>query len=217
MDDWELPVSEIRSWTYVLMEHYGFDGVKALINKALEGRLDEGTVELLACQGEILENHAAVSDRIRAWRSDIPVVPSHWPPIHPFDAHRRVFSFFNDEYYIPGEAPEDAPTIKAVLDEYNRWFLLTLLKKFRYDDAKASQRRNIVWRIVRHDPYTDPYDSQDFMRGKRDHETRHRRASRDELANNIYNDTPSAGPSGLTRTTRSQLHPPPPPQYWHQA
>ncbi|KAK0209498.1 hypothetical protein IW262DRAFT_1498330 [Armillaria fumosa] len=217
MDDWELPASEIRSWTYTLMEHYGFEGVKALTNRALEGRLDGGVVQLLACQGEVLDNHAAVCDRVRAWRNNIDVVPSYSQPIHPFDAHRRVFSFFNDEPYTPGEAPEDAPAIKALIHEYDRWFLLTLLRKFRYDDAKASEAQNIFWRLVHHDPYTEPYDCEDFMRGKRDHETQNHRASRDEPTNNIYNNIPSAGPSGLTRTTPSQSYPPPQPHYWYQA
>ncbi|KAK0474256.1 hypothetical protein IW261DRAFT_1499718 [Armillaria novae-zelandiae] len=85
------------------------------------------------------ENHTAVSERVRAWRNDIAFVPRHTPPIHPFDAHRRVFSFFDDEPYTPGSAPDDAPTFEALAREYDRWFLLTLLGKFRYDDWKASR------------------------------------------------------------------------------
>ncbi|KAK0467474.1 hypothetical protein IW261DRAFT_1426571 [Armillaria novae-zelandiae] len=217
MDDWEQPVSEIRSWTYILIEHYGLDRVHGLINRALEGLLDEGIVQLLACQRQVLEDHAAVSDRVRAWRNNIAVVPSHSPLIHPFDTHRRVFSFFNDEQYAPGEAPEDAPGLKALTHGYDRWFLLTLLGKFRYDDRKASEGRSILWRLVPHDPYTEPDDCEDFMHAKRDHETRNHRASRDEPTNDTYNNIPSAGPSGLTRTMPGQSYPPRRRRYWHKA
>ncbi|KAK0466518.1 hypothetical protein IW261DRAFT_1116666 [Armillaria novae-zelandiae] len=228
MDHWEQPVSEIRTWTYTLVstivytndlpliatlqiEHYGLDGVHGLINRALEGSLDEDIVQLLACQRQVLEDHAAVSDRVRAWRNNIAVVPNHSPPIHPFDAHRRVFSFFNDEQYAPGEAPEDAPTPRAVIHGYDRWFLLTLLGKFRYDDRKASEGRNILWRLVPHDSSTEPDDCEDFLRSKRDDRAQNHRASRDEPTNDIYNNISSAGPSGLTGTTPSQSYPPSPP------
>ncbi|KAK0467476.1 hypothetical protein IW261DRAFT_1574099 [Armillaria novae-zelandiae] len=184
MDHWEQPVSEIRSWTYTLIGHYGLDGVHGLINRVLEGPSDEGVVQLLACQRQVLEDYAAVSDRVRAWRNNI-VVPSHSPLIHPFDAHRRVFSFFNDEPYTPGKAPEDAPSLKALTCGYDR-------------------RAEHTLRLVPHDPYTEPNDCEDFMHAKRDHETRNHRASRDEPTNSIYNNIPLAGPSGLTTTTPSQ-------------
>ncbi|KAK0209534.1 hypothetical protein IW262DRAFT_1302245 [Armillaria fumosa] len=146
------------------------------------------------------ENYAAVSDRVRAWRNNIAVVPSHSQPIHPFDAHHGVFSFFNDEPYTP-EASEDTSTLKALIHKCDR--------KFRYDDAKASERRNIVWRLVHHDPYTEPYDCEDFMHGKRDKRIQNHHASRDEPTNDIYNNTPSAGPSGLTTMMPSQPYPQP--------
>ncbi|KAK0468872.1 hypothetical protein IW261DRAFT_1517283 [Armillaria novae-zelandiae] len=219
MDDWEVPVSEIRSWTYTLVgtiaytkdlplivalqiDVLGFDTVVAFRNKALEGSLDERGVQLLVHWGQ--ENHAAVTNRVRAWRNNIAVIPSHLPPIHPFDAHRRVFSFFNDEPYTPGEAPDDAPTLKALIHEYNRWFLLTLLKRFRCDDAKASEGWNILWHLVRYDPYMEPYDCEDFMRGKRNNMTQNHRASRDELTNTVYDNTILVSPLGLTTTTPSQ-------------
>ncbi|KAK0481139.1 hypothetical protein EDD18DRAFT_1113134 [Armillaria luteobubalina] len=217
MEDWELPVSEIRSWIYSLIEYWGFDTVVAFRNRVMEEPSDEGGGQLLACEREVLENHAAVSDHIRSWRNDVSVVPGHSPPIHPFDAHRRVFAFFDNKSYTPSEAPNEAPPLRALIHEYDRWFLLTLLRKFRYDDAKASERRNILWRLVHHDPYTEPYDSEDFMRGRRDHETRNYRASRDEPTKAIYNNTTSVGPSGLTSTMPGQSYPQPQPRQQLQA
>ncbi|PBK90535.1 hypothetical protein ARMGADRAFT_299604 [Armillaria gallica] len=108
--DWEVPVSEIRSWTYILIEVFGFEAVLAFRDRAIESLLDEMNELLLACEGEVLRNHAAINDRVTAWRNNVAVVPSHAPPIRPFDLHRRVFSFLNDEHSTPGEAPDDAPT-----------------------------------------------------------------------------------------------------------
>ncbi|KAK0493430.1 hypothetical protein EDD18DRAFT_1333789 [Armillaria luteobubalina] len=155
------------------------------------------------------ENHAVVNDHVIAWRNDATVVPSHSPPIHPFDAHRRVFAFFNNEAYTPGEVPNDTPPLRALIHEYDRWFLLTLLRNFRYDDAKASERRNILWHLVHHDPYTEPYDCGDFMRAKINHRTQNHRASHDEPMNAIHDNTTSVSPSGLTSTMPGQSYPQP--------
>ncbi|KAK0209504.1 hypothetical protein IW262DRAFT_1468758 [Armillaria fumosa] len=209
MDDWEVPVSEIRSWIYSLIEYWGFDTVVRFRNRALEGPLHERSVQLFACEREVLENHAAANDHIRAWRNNVVVVPSYSPPIHPFDAHRHVFAFFNDEPYTPGEAPNDVPPLRALIHEYDRWFLLTLLRKFRYDDREASEGRNILWRLVHHDPYTEPYDCEEFMRRKRDNRTQNHRASRDEPTKAIYDNTTSVSPSGLTSTMPGQSYPQP--------
>ncbi|PBK62481.1 hypothetical protein ARMSODRAFT_980745 [Armillaria solidipes] len=134
---------------------------------------------------------------------DIAVVPSHAPPVHPFDSHRHVFSFLIDEPYTPGEATKDAPTLGA--REWGRWFLLTLFGKPRYDDRKASEERNILWRLVHHGPRTEPDDWEDLMRSRRDDRTQHQR-----WANQLHIQQYAAvSPSGLTATTPSQSHPPP--------
>ncbi|KAK0221141.1 hypothetical protein EDD85DRAFT_1028373 [Armillaria nabsnona] len=195
MEDWKVPVSEIRSWTYTLIEVFGFETVVAFRNRAIESPLEERGALLLACEGEVLRNHAAVSDRVTAWRNKITVVPSHVPPVHPFDEHRRVFSFLNDEPYTPGKAPDDTPTLDS--REYDRWFLLTLLGKPHYDDRKASEGRKILWRLMQHDPYTEPDDWENFLRSKRDERTQHHHASHDEPTNHIYNNMPSVSPLGV--------------------
>ncbi|KAK0476000.1 hypothetical protein EDD18DRAFT_1366667 [Armillaria luteobubalina] len=217
MDDWEIPVSEIRSWIYSLIEYWGFDTVVAFRNRVMEGPSDEGGGQLLACERGVLENHAAVSDHIRAWRNDVSVIPGHSPPIHPFNTHRRVFAFFDDKPYTPGEAPNKVPPLRALIHEYDRWFLLTLLRKFRYDDAKASERRNILWRLVHHDPYTEPYDSEDFMHGKRINRTWNYCTSRDEPTNMIYDNTMPASPSGLMTMMPSLSYSQPQPRQQLQA
>ncbi len=135
-----------------------------------------------------------------------------YPPIR---LHRRVFSFLNDELYNPGEVPDDAPIVDA--HEYNRWFLLTLLGKPRYDDRKASEEWKILWRMVQHDPYTEPDDWEDFLRSKRDKMAQNHRARRDEPTNTIYNNIATVSPSGLTTTMPSQLYPLLQPHHWHRA
>ncbi|PBK62487.1 hypothetical protein ARMSODRAFT_1024898 [Armillaria solidipes] len=214
MEDWEVPVSEICSWTYTLIKVFGFETVVAFRDRATERPLNKRGALLLACERDVLRNHAAVNDRVTAWRNNVSVVPNHTPPIHPFDSHRRVFSFLNDEPYTPGETTDDAPTLDA--REYDRWFLLTLLGKPRYDGRKALEERKILWRLVHHDPYTEPDDWEDFMRSKRDNRTQRHRASRDEPTNHVYSNTASVSPSGLTTTMPSQSYPPPQPHYWNR-
>ncbi|KAG7446152.1 uncharacterized protein BT62DRAFT_155813 [Guyanagaster necrorhizus] len=136
-----------------------------------------------------------VTEQVMAWRSNIDVVPNHAPPIHPFDSHRRLLSILNDSSYDPSEVPDDTPTLNA--HEWDRWFLLTLLGKQRYDDRKASEERELLWRAIQHDPLTDPNDWLDFMRSKRDDETQHHRAMRDEQTNEIYDNMTSISPSAL--------------------
>ncbi|KAK0435117.1 uncharacterized protein EV420DRAFT_1653414 [Desarmillaria tabescens] len=201
MEDWEAPMSDIRDWTYILIGVFGFENVKALRERALETPLNERDAMLLACEGEVL-------------RSNIPIVPSHELPIHPFDTHRHLLSILNGMDYVPGEVPDDAPTLRT--GEYIRWFLLTLLGKFRYDDRKAWEEQEVVWRSVQlqHDPHTEPDDWEDFMRSRRDEETRNRPASRDEITNNVYNNMSPVSPSGLAATMPNlppQLH------HWHEA
>ncbi|KAK0474270.1 hypothetical protein IW261DRAFT_1596048 [Armillaria novae-zelandiae] len=135
--------------------------------------------------------------------NDITGVPRHMLPIYPFDAHRRVFSFFN-ELYTPGEAPDNAPTLEALAREYDKWFLLTLLGKFWYDDWKASRGGASSGAAS-----TEADDWEDFLRSKRGDRTQHHRARRDELPNNIYTNMSPVSPSGLTTMMPGQSYPPP--------
>ncbi|KAK0221101.1 hypothetical protein EDD85DRAFT_941532 [Armillaria nabsnona] len=182
MEDWKVPVSEIRPWTYTLIEDFGFETVVAFRNRAIKSPLEERGALLLACEGEILRSGYGLEEQNY-------VVPSHAPPVHPFDSHRRVFSFLNDGPYTPGKAPDDTPTLDS--REYDRWFLFTLLGKPHYDDRKASEGQKILWRLVQHDPYTERDDWENFLRSKRDERTQNHRASRDEPTNHIYNNMPS--------------------------
>ncbi|KAK0446966.1 uncharacterized protein EV420DRAFT_1714433 [Desarmillaria tabescens] len=173
-----------------------------------------------ACEGEVLrthwewKNHSAIVVRVTACRNNIPIVPSHAPPIHPFDSHRSLLAILNNKPYVPGEIPKDAPTLRT--GEYIRWFLLTLLGNFRYDDRKAWEEREVFWRRVQlqHDPHTEPDDWEDFMRSRRDEKTQNCRASRDRQTNTIYDNMASVSPSGLTTTTPNLS---PQPHHWHEA
>ncbi len=132
------------------------------------------------------------------WRSNITVVQSHVPPVHPFNSHKRLLVILNDRSYISHEPPDDAPTLNA--REWDRCFPSTALGKPRYDDRKATAERNILWHNMRQNPYHEREEWEDFMQSRRNSEIRHHRASHDELTNTIYNDTASARPSGLTTT-----------------
>ncbi len=71
MEDWEVPVSEIRSWTYTLactiaytkgspliatsqIGLFGYRNVMSFRDKAMENPLNKRAVLLLACEGEVL-------------------------------------------------------------------------------------------------------------------------------------------------------------------
>ncbi len=146
------------------------------------------------------------------WRNNVAVVPSHTPPIHPFNLHRRVFAFLNDKPYTTGEVPDDPPTLDG--REYDMWFVLILLGKPHYDDRKASEEQKILWCLMHHNPHSEPNDWGDFLLSKRDERTQHHRASRDEPTNHIYNNMPSVSPLGFTTMMPSQSYPPP--QSHHQ-
>ncbi|KAG7441169.1 uncharacterized protein BT62DRAFT_1080358 [Guyanagaster necrorhizus] len=148
-----------------------------------------------------------------AWRNKIDTVTSDMPPIHPFDVHRHTLSISNDNSYVPGEAPDDAPILNP--NVWVRWYLLR--GKQRNDDRKESVERTPLWRTINHDRYDEPNDWADFMRGKRDKKTQHHRASRDEPTNVIYDNTTSVSPSGLTTTMPDLSHSPPLPHHRHQA
>ncbi len=235
MEDWEAPVSEIRDWTYTLVsttaysngsppiarsqiDAFGFENVRMLRMRALENSLDQRGAMMLAYEGKVLvselnwrahweqNNHVAVTERVTVWRNTVTVARSHAPPVHLFDSEQRLLAILNDRPYIPPDIPDDAPTLDT--HDYDRWFLLTLLGKPRYDDKKASKERNIRWHRMRQDPHHEPEDWADFLHRKRDNEARHHRASRDEPTNDIYDNMPSASPLGLTMTMPSQSYPP---------
>ncbi|SJL13959.1 uncharacterized protein ARMOST_17411 [Armillaria ostoyae] len=216
MEDWEVPVSEIRDWTYTLasttIDLPGLGNVTAFRNRAMKIPLNERELMMLAYEGEVL---MTVTERVTAWRSAITVARSHAPPVHPFDSEQRLLAILNNMPYIPPNVPDDAPTLDA--HDYDRWFLLTLLGKPRYDDKKASKERNIRWHRMRQDPHHEPEDWADFIRRKRDDEAQHHRASRDEPNNVIYDHMSPVGPSGLTTTMPSQSNPPPQSHHRHQA
>ncbi|KAG7439683.1 uncharacterized protein BT62DRAFT_695296 [Guyanagaster necrorhizus] len=155
-----------------------------------------------------------VTEQVTAWRSNIDVVPSRTPLMHPFDSHRRMLSILNDRPYIPREAPHDAPPLDA--SEWDRRFLLTLLDKQRYDNRKAEEERELFWCIVTHNPLAEPNDWEDFVHSKKDDMTQHHRGSRDEPSNTIYNNTASVSPSGWTTMMPNHLYPPPPPHHQHE-
>ncbi|PBK90528.1 hypothetical protein ARMGADRAFT_299518 [Armillaria gallica] len=238
MEDWEVPVSEIRSWTYTLgsmitymkgspliatsqIEVFGFENVRMLRERTLESTLDERGVLLLACEGEVLVSllnsviefkNSLVAEKSRDHqRSGYGLEEQNYcyteqcaayPPIRfappcVFIPERRAI--------YPRRSPDDVPTLEV--HEYDRWFLLTLLGKPCNDNRKASEERKILWRLVHHDPCTKPDDWADFLCSKRDNRTQHHRASCNELANTIYDNMASIGPSGLTTTMPSQSSP----------
>ncbi len=71
MEDWEVPISEVREWTYTLVstiaymkgsslitrsqiEAFGYEDVRMLKERALKSPSDERGVLFLACEREIL-------------------------------------------------------------------------------------------------------------------------------------------------------------------
>ncbi|KAK0221097.1 hypothetical protein EDD85DRAFT_983313 [Armillaria nabsnona] len=202
MEDWEVPVSEIRDWTYTLgspliatsqIDLFGFGNVTAFRSRAMENPLSQREAMMLAYEGEVLNwrahwgqnNHVAVTEHVTAWRSAITVAQSHVSPVHPFDSQKRLLAILN-RLYVPHKAPDGAPTLDT--SEYDQRFLLTFLGKPRYDDKKASKEQNIRWHRMRQDPHHKPkyWADSDFLHSKRDDETQHHHPSRDEPANSIY-------------------------------
>ncbi|PBK90424.1 hypothetical protein ARMGADRAFT_1166856 [Armillaria gallica] len=156
---------------------FGLENVTASRNRTIETPLNERDAMMLAYEGK--NNHVAVTESVTAWRSAVTVTGSHAPPVHPFHSEQRLLAIPNDRPYIPPDVLYDAPALDP--REYGRWFLLTLLGKPRYDDKE----RNI----------------------QRDDEARYHRAGRDEPTKDIYNNMPSASPSGLTTMMPSQSYP----------
>ncbi|KAG7441192.1 uncharacterized protein BT62DRAFT_1012004 [Guyanagaster necrorhizus] len=179
----------------------------------METPLNERDKILFACEGEILDNHLGVVEQVTAWRNEIDTLTSDTPPIHPFDVHRHTLSISNDNPYVPDEAPDDAPILDP--NVWVRWYLPR--GKQRNDDRKASEERTALWRTIHHDPYDEPNDWADFMRGKTDKKTQHHRAGRDEPTKSIYDNTASVSPSGLTTMMPNRSHPLPQLHHEHQA
>ncbi|KAK0446947.1 uncharacterized protein EV420DRAFT_1647841 [Desarmillaria tabescens] len=211
LEEWEVTVSDIRDWTYMLKNVLGFRKVLTLEERALETLLNEKDVLLLA---EFLRNHSTVTDRVTVWRRNIAVVsPNHSPPKHPFDSHQCLLLILDARPYIAGEVLGEMPTLDA--RKYIRSFLLGLLGKPRCDNRKTLEEREVLWHTIHRNLHTEPDDWGDFMCNRKAKETQHRRVSRDEPTNTIYNNTASASPSGLTTTTSSQPYQPPPSRHWH--
>ncbi|KAK0461495.1 hypothetical protein IW261DRAFT_1428532 [Armillaria novae-zelandiae] len=183
--------------------------------KALETPLDHRRAMLLVYQGEVLNwrahweqrYHVAVTRRVTAWRSSVPVVQSHLPPVHPFDWEQRLLAILDNRQYSPADVPDDAPTLDA--GEYEQWLKMTLIKRQRHHDKEASSKeRNIHWHQMWQDLHHEPEDWADFQRRKREVEAQHYRARRDAPTNTISGDMPSVGPSGSTTIMPSQANPP---------
>ncbi|KAK0481135.1 hypothetical protein EDD18DRAFT_1468249 [Armillaria luteobubalina] len=202
MDDWEILGSEILADTYELVNEIGFDNVRMMWESALKTSLDHRGTIMLVYQGEVLDAHLAVTDRVNAWLSKVPVVRSRAPHVHAFDSERRLLAILNNTPHIPASAPDDAPTLDP--GEYRRWLRDARLKGQRSKDKEASRERNVRWHQMRQDPHHDPEDWADFQRRKRDDKAQHHRAGRDEPINSIYGNMPSVGPSGSTTTTPSR-------------
>ncbi|KAK0221151.1 hypothetical protein EDD85DRAFT_960324 [Armillaria nabsnona] len=104
MEDWEVPVSGIRDWTYTLIDLFGLENITAFRNRAMENPLNEREAMMLAYEGEVLSNHGAVTKRVTAWRSTITVAQRHAPPVHPLDSEQHLLSILNDTPY-PSRCP----------------------------------------------------------------------------------------------------------------
>ncbi|SJL13956.1 uncharacterized protein ARMOST_17408 [Armillaria ostoyae] len=164
MEDWEVPVFEIRDYTYKLIDTMGIENVRMLRERALETSLNGRDEMLRVYKGEVLNNHVAVTKRVTAWRSEISVAQSHALSVHPANSTMR------------------RPSIVANMT--GGFYYITLLGTPRYDGKKETKERNVPWHYMRQDPRHEPKDWADFLRSKRDDETQHHGASRDEPTNN---------------------------------
>ncbi|KAK0209506.1 hypothetical protein IW262DRAFT_1302222 [Armillaria fumosa] len=71
MEDWEVPVSEIRDYTYKLIDAMGFENVRMLTERTLGTSLDAG------CSAPCLRRRGF--ERVTTRRSQIPVAQSYAP------------------------------------------------------------------------------------------------------------------------------------------
>ncbi len=178
-------------------EGKGFGNLAGREGCGLRGRIIRKCIKLQI--GEVIQPSPT------EWQPGGTVTQSHTPHVHPFDSHKRLLAILNDRPYLSLEPPDDTPTFNA--RECNRCFLSTLLVLPYYDDRKATEKRNILWHDMRHDPHHESEDWEDFKQSKRNSESQHYRTSHDELAKTIFNNTASAGPSGLTTTVPNHSFP----------
>ncbi|SJL13969.1 uncharacterized protein ARMOST_17421 [Armillaria ostoyae] len=216
MEDWEVPVSEIRDYTYKLIDLFGFEYVTAFRNRAIETPLNEREAMMLAYEGEVLVKQSRSGHRTRCSLEERDICRTESCAACTPLRLRATLARDPEQHAVrPSRHPDDAPTLDT--REYDRWFLLTVLGKPRHDDKKVSKERNVPWHYMCQDPHHELEDCVDFLHSKRDNEVQHHRASRDEPANSIYVNMSPVGPSGLTTTMPSQSYPPPQPHYWDQA
>ncbi|KAK0475989.1 hypothetical protein EDD18DRAFT_1115656 [Armillaria luteobubalina] len=201
-EDGDVAESVIRDWIYIFMnttiDLFGIEDAGAFTVRAMGDPMYERDTMILAYRGEILNwrthweqrDHVAVTERVTAWRSIIPVVQSHGPPVHPFNPEQRSLTTLDSASYVLADTPDDVPTLNA--REYEQWLQMTVSKQQRRHDKEASKERDLRWHQMRQDRRHEPEDWVDFQRRKRDNEAQHHRDERDELTNTIYIDTAPA-------------------------
>ncbi|KAK0481133.1 hypothetical protein EDD18DRAFT_1336925 [Armillaria luteobubalina] len=136
--DWEILGSEIIGDTYELIGDIGFDNVRMMWESALKYSLDHREAMMLVYQGEVLDAHLAVTDRVNAWLNKVPVVHNRAPPVHVFDSERRLLAILNNTPHIPVGAPDDAPTLDP--DEYCKWTAQQKIKRHRENAMSVGTR-----------------------------------------------------------------------------
>ncbi|KAK0468888.1 hypothetical protein IW261DRAFT_1426082 [Armillaria novae-zelandiae] len=135
-EDWEVPVSETRVWTYTLgspliatsqINLFGVGNVAAWRKRVMGYPMYERDAMMLAYEGEVLNwrahwkqrDHVAVTERVTTWRSQILVIQGHALPVHPFESEQRFLASLNNPPYTPSDGPDDALTHKALTREYD--------------------------------------------------------------------------------------------------
>ncbi|KAK0468877.1 hypothetical protein IW261DRAFT_1013936 [Armillaria novae-zelandiae] len=206
-EDWKVPVSEIRDRTHTLIDLFGIGNVRAFRHSAMGYERD---AMIIAYKGEILIKHVAVTERVTAWRSQIPVARSHAQPVHPC-----LLAVLDDTPYIPANTLDDVLTLDVC--GYEQRLQVISQEEDRRHDKEASKEHNVHWHQMRQNLQHKPKNWADFLCRKGDEEAQHHRTSHDRLTNTIYTNTAPVGPSGLTTIMPNQSYPPPQPVHWHQA
>ncbi|KAK0209540.1 hypothetical protein IW262DRAFT_1302251 [Armillaria fumosa] len=109
--------------------------------------------------------------------------------------------------HIPADAPDDALTLDP--GEYCSWLCDTHRKGQCSKDKEALKECNVCWHQMCQHPCHKPEDCGDFQHRKRVDEAQHYHAGHDEPTNDIYDNIPSAGPSGWVTMLPSWPNPPP--------
>ncbi|KAK0209514.1 hypothetical protein IW262DRAFT_1302230 [Armillaria fumosa] len=187
LEDWEVPVSEIRDWTYTLIDLFGIENVGAFRVRAMGYPMYERDAMKLAYEGELL---IKLESSLETERSR--------------SGHRKSDGL---------EKQDDAPTLDG--REYEQWLQATFRKEQHHHDKKASKERNVGTKCAK--TRVTNQKVADFLHRKRDDQAQHHRARCDEPTNTIYINMAPVGPSGLTMTVPRQSYPPLRPVHWHQA